>query len=279
MRRLTLNKFPQYSEGITLFQTKSFEPAQEFYIPKSEQPSYRIQGGTAALIQALEGTIPKELIYLNKKVTTINLSAPSQVSAEMSVGSIFSAKRTFICFPPTIATNIQFTPNLPESLAALLPQVQTWMAGSVKFTVEYDNCFWRKKGMSGMLYSHAGPITEMYDHCNFAHDKFAFTGFLNSGVQNFTPKVREKLVLNQLVPLLGSEAARPLHYRDKIWNEDTVFSGQGFFPSPHFNNGHPALSLGYFDNRLFFSGSETSTDYPGYMEGAISAAYRAAEHL
>ena len=50
INELGLKKFPQFSEGISLFQTKSFEPAQKFYVPESESPSYRVAGGTQNLI-------------------------------------------------------------------------------------------------------------------------------------------------------------------------------------------------------------------------------------
>jgi monoamine oxidase len=50
---LQLEKYSQFSEGISLFQTKSFEPPQQFYVPAAEQPSYRIRGGTGSLITAI----------------------------------------------------------------------------------------------------------------------------------------------------------------------------------------------------------------------------------
>ena len=42
IEELGLKKYPQYSEGISLFETKSFEPPQKFFVPESEAPSYRI---------------------------------------------------------------------------------------------------------------------------------------------------------------------------------------------------------------------------------------------
>lgn len=43
---LGLNKYPQFSEGTLLFQTKSFEPPQKFFVPKSEVPSYKLENST-----------------------------------------------------------------------------------------------------------------------------------------------------------------------------------------------------------------------------------------
>ena len=36
---------------------------------------------------------------------------------------------------------------------------------------KYKKPFWRENGYSVMLYSHAGIVTEMYDHTNFEEDK------------------------------------------------------------------------------------------------------------
>ena len=43
---LGLKTYTQFSKGKSLFQTKSFEPPQEFFVPESENPSFRIAGGT-----------------------------------------------------------------------------------------------------------------------------------------------------------------------------------------------------------------------------------------
>ncbi|MEJ5103988.1 FAD-dependent oxidoreductase [Chryseobacterium sp. MYb328] len=57
IEELGLKKYPQFSNGISLFQTKSFEPPQKFFVPESQTPSYRIVGGTQKLIETLEETL------------------------------------------------------------------------------------------------------------------------------------------------------------------------------------------------------------------------------
>lgn len=56
LEELGLKKYPQYSTGISLFQTKSFEPPQKFYVPESETPSYRIVGGTQKINRYISTT-------------------------------------------------------------------------------------------------------------------------------------------------------------------------------------------------------------------------------
>lgn len=171
IQELDLVKYPQYSGGISLFQTKSFEPAQQFFVPPSESPSYRLAGGTQVLIDRLAEKLPAGTIQLEKRVTSIS-SEKNCLTVSLADRTFMDADRVVICLPPSLAAScIQFLPGLPETVCQILPTVQTWMAGAIKFTLEYSEPFWRKDGYSGMLYSHAGIVTEMYDHTNFEEDK------------------------------------------------------------------------------------------------------------
>ena len=68
---LGLKKYPQFSKGTSLFQTKSFEPPQKFFVPEAENPSYRLAGGTQTLIDSLVNCIPSENIKLNTGIVSI----------------------------------------------------------------------------------------------------------------------------------------------------------------------------------------------------------------
>lgn len=279
VEELRLKKYPQYSGGISLFQTKSFEPAQQFFVPESENPSYRIAGGTQRLIDGLEEKLLKENIHLNKNVTTI-AQRSSGVVVGTSDGFAFEADTVIVCIPPQLAAaSIQFSPVLPEAVMQILPTVQTWMAGSIKFTLEYSEPFWRKENYSGMLFSHAGIVTEMYDHTNIEEDKFGFTGFLNSGAAAYDQSVREEFVLRQLVGLFSEKMMMRSAYVDKVWNNEFIVAGSPVIHRPHQNNGHPLFKSPYMDGRLHFCGTETSPVFPGYMDGAIAAAKSVVERL
>lgn len=278
LKQLGLEKYPQFSKGKSLFQTKSFEPTQAFFVPESESPSYRIVGGTQHLIEKLLENIPNVAIELNTKISSIT-GSENELILNTREGKQFYADQAILCLPPQLAgSQIEFSPALPTDISNVLPTVQTWMSGSIKFVLEYDKPFWRNNGYSGMLYSHAGIVTEMYDHTNREEDKFGFTGFLNSGASSYTEKVREDLVLQQLSQLLGDDILHPISYTDKVWTGEHVFAGPQVIQRPHQNNGHPLLQNSYMNGKLYFSGTETATAYAGYMEGAIIAALKMAEN-
>ncbi len=273
IEELGLKKYPQFSRGKSLFQTKSFEPPQEFFVPEAENPSYRIVGGTQMLIKTLSQKLPSESLRLNSKVTSIT-EVGDQLSVEIANEENEFADKVILCLPPQLAgSQINFTPNLPADVSKILPEVQTWMAGSIKFVLEYEEPFWRNSGYSGMLYSHCGIVAEMYDHTNFEQNKFGFTGFLNAGAVSYSQEVREKLVLKQLDELLGKKALTPITYKDKLWVDEFVSGGKQLVQRPHQNNGHPLLQQSYLNEKLYFSGTETAVEFAGYMEGAVISAF------
>lgn len=133
------------------------------------------------LIDTLAQHLNENQIILNSKVTEIDESG-DQLIVITENGTQFIADQVIICLPPELAgASISFKPRLPQEINQLLSTVQTWMSGAIKFAIEYSEPFWRQKGFSGMLYSHAGIIVEMYDPTNFEESKFGFTGFLNGG--------------------------------------------------------------------------------------------------
>jgi monoamine oxidase len=153
------------------------------------------------------------------------------------------------------------------------------MAGAIKFTLEYSEPFWRHEGFSGMLFSQAGIIMEMHDHTNFEENKYGFTGFLNNGAASYDEKTRRKNVLDQLGELMGNKALKPAAYFDKVWIDEYVLGGNPVIQRPHQNNGHPLLQNDYLNGKLFFSGSETASEFAGYMEGAVIAAKKIVERF
>ncbi|MEM6517608.1 MAG: NAD(P)/FAD-dependent oxidoreductase [Bacteroidota bacterium] len=276
---LRLKKFKQFSKGKSLFQAKSFDPPQEFFVPEPQSPSYRIADGTQTLIDTLANRLDNENIKLNTKVIMIT-DLGNELEVVTSNGQKLQVDKVILCLPPRlVGLQIQFLPELPNSISKVLPTVQTWMAGSIKFVLEYGNPFWQNSGYSGLLFSHSGIVSEMHDHTNAEENKFGFTGFLNSGAISYSQEVRKEFVLRQLTELLGNEVLNYSSYSDKVWTDEFVMSGNQAILRPHQNNGHPLLQNSYMNNKLFFSGTETATEFAGYMEGAIISALRVFEEL
>lgn len=273
LNELGLNKYPQCTKGASLFQTTLSEPPQVFSIPESEAPSYRLVGGTQTLINTLRSRLEKTNIILNTQITKVTLQASNTISVHAG-DVLIHCDKVIVCLPPQLAASIEFALGLPSELQALFPTVQTWMAGSIKFVLEYERPFWRDKGLSGILYSHADIVSEMYDHTNYEENKFGFTGFLNSETAGSSQEERRLNVLRHLSGLFGKDAMHPTAYDDKVWNDAFLVHENLLHMRPHQNNGHPYLQNAYLEEKLYFCGTETSSEFSGYMEGAIRSAKR-----
>jgi monoamine oxidase len=269
LSEINIGYFEQHTEGIALFETMSFEPPQKYFVPANSHSAYRVQGGTYQIIQTLEQIIGPEKINLNTEIIAIE-DQTDCIKITDNFNNNFFCKKLIIAIPPkTLNNTIQFTPHLPVDVNNIMQKTQTWMSGSTKFSVEYKTAFWKKNNFSGSVYSQSGFATEIYDHTNFEETKFALKGFLNGSAVNFSPQERKEKVIKQLEHYFGKEATEIESYHDKIWNDKFIQSNQDSFLPPHANNGHSIYENSYMNNKLFFTGTETSNTFGGYMEGAI----------
>jgi monoamine oxidase len=268
---LNIGFFEQHNEGITLFETMSFEPPQQYFVPANEHSAYRIQGGTSSIIEALHKNIGKENIILNTRIVEI-ADDGDHIKITDSLQNNFFCKQLIVAMPPKlIANTIQFFPALPPTLNEVMQNTQTWMSGSAKFSVEYKKAFWKENGFSGSVYSQSGLATEIYDHSNFEETKFALKGFLNGSAKHYSFEERKEKVIAQLTHYFGNVAKDFISYSDKIWNDRYIQLSEDSFLSPHFNNGHALYNERYMNDKLFFTGTESSKVFSGYMEGAVIA--------
>ncbi len=273
LNELNLGCFEQETKGISFFETSTSEPPQKFTFPDSEERSYRIIGGTSKLIHTLENSIAKESLLLNTKVESIK-EKNNSIEIQCSDKSIFLSDFVISTIPPNLLVNtVSFSPELPKELVDISKKTHTWMGESIKYGVAYESPFWREKGFSGCAFSQVNSIQEQFDHSGFDNKTFALKGFLNSFMLKMKKEEREKRVITQLKNLFGEKAMNYVEYYEKIWSEDSLL----FFPYvdfvfPHQNNGNPIYGNTYFNGKLFISGSETSSKYGGYMEGAVQVA-------
>lgn len=279
LSELNIGYFEQHTEGIALFETMSFEPPQQYYVPANSHSAYRIQGGTYSIIEALYRHIGKESIVLNSKIIEI-VKEDNKLILTDSLKNNFFCKYVIVALPPKLAIHsIQFSPELPQTLIQVMQKTQTWMSGSIKFSVEYKKAFWKDKGFSGSIYSQSGLASEIYDHSNYEDTKFALKGFLNGSASHYNFEERKQKIIDQLKRYFGNDATEYISYNDKIWNDTYLQPNNDNFLPPHFNNGHAVFDESYMNNKLFFTGTETAKTFSGYMDGAIKASNSIADKL
>ena len=273
LHTLEIQYFRQHTHGISLFETMSFVPPQKFEISDSEEPSFRIKGGTATLIERLASEIGVQHIKTQTKIVAIK-EANNQLIVTDSEGNSYSADKVISTIPPNLLVNsIVFEPNLPENFMQLAKKTHTWMGESIKFSVEYKTPFWKEDNYSGTLFSQASIIQEMYDHSTADNSGFALKGFLNGGTAVLSMEERKEKVIAQLATFFGPEATDYVAYYENVWREESLtFQPYEQLVLAHQNNGHSLFKTPLQNGKLYVSGAETATQNPGYMDGAIFAA-------
>ena len=189
-----------------------------------------------------------------------------------------------LALPPRIAeATIEFAPALPVKVRSTLAAIPTWMAGQAKILALYDRPYWREAGLSGDAMSHLGPMTEIHDASPSEGGPFALFGFVGvpPGVRQRYRQEMLQAAKDQLVRLFGDHLRNPTQLIVQDWAEELrVSTPADCVPTTH----HPEYGRlgdleGLWNGRLLFAGTETATQFGGYLEGALEASDRIAAHL
>lgn len=271
LQELEIKTFKQELGDTAIYEPISTSPHQLVQLPPNNDPSFRIQGGTSVLIHTLANVIKSDQIHTKQVVRSIEEVVDGLLVKTNS--DSFKSKIVISTLPPNLfISTIDVYPKLPMFLTAIAQNTHTWMGESIKIALLSDTPFWRSHS-SGTVVSNVGPIPEMYDHSNFENSSYALKGFLNSSYYSIGKEERKGLVLGQLHKYYGQQIEKFSAYEELVWrNEQFTFIDYQNHVLPHQNNGHPAYQTKFLSGRLFIGGSETASEFPGYMEGAIQSA-------
>jgi len=277
LRKYGLDHFEQFSKGKSVLVYNSMAPAHLFESDPNAPGAKRISGGSESLIEALSYPVAGNL-ELESPVTSIEMLDDF---LEVQVREkCYHAEKVIICLPPKIAENIEYTPQLPDNLKEVMKTTHTWMSNAIKVGISYPEAFWKKKGLSGTIIGQIGPVIELYDHCNAAENEYNLMGFVNEGLREETAAYRKERILTYLEKHLGPEARNYKSYMEKDWAKEEYTSGKSLksvYMSPQYGN--PIFEKSFFNERLYFSGTETSPLYGGYLEGAIYSGLHTAKKI
>ena len=195
--------------------------------------------------------------------------------------SVWKAKRMVLAVPPPLAARIIYSPLLPAARDALTQRFP--MGKTAKAVVFYEAPFWRKQGLSGEAIATGGPVSAVFDNTSHDGSRAALLAFLvGKPAREWSlndAAGRKRLVIESLVRLFGKEAENALDYVEQDWSEEEWTRG-----CPVSSLGPGALSqfgsaLRAPVGRIHFAGTETATDWNGYMEGAVQSGERAAAEV
>ena len=191
------------------------------------------------------------------------------------------ARFCVVTAPPALAARIEYEPGLPGRRDQLTQRMP--MGSVLKVHALYDKPFWRGDGRTGQATSDTGPVKVTYDNSPPAGATGVLLGFIEGeeartwGRRSLAK--RRAAVLAQFARWFGPEASRPKAYVEQNWMEEAWSRGCYGAWAP------PGVLLDYGPalrdpvGRIHWAGTETATEWCGYMDGAVSSGERVAREL
>ena len=190
-------------------------------------------------------------------------------------------RKAIVAIPPTLAGRIDYHPILPPERDQL---TQRYGQGTLtKVAAVYDKPFWRDKGLTGQAVSIDGLVSATFDDSPQNPGPGVIFGFVGGdsarAYQRMAPQDARDKVLGEFASFFGDEARSPKDYFDTRWTTEQWTRG-----CPVGIAG-PGTLLAYGDQlrapvgAIHWAGTETSTYWNGYMDGAVRSGQRAAKEV
>ena len=239
----------------------------------------RIKGGAQTVCNAIMKNI-SATIHFNSPVTHIHQH--DDYVEVRSNETHYTAKKVIVSIPLPSAKEINFYPKLPSAKQALVDAM--FMASVIKYQFVYEKPFWRSSGnRNGMSLSLDGFVSGTFDNSlpnsrtgimvAFVHANHAKELWKQPQAQ------RIEIVQDELSVLFGTDALNPIAVNEHTYMNDEWIKGcyAGVFPPQILSQYGSELRTPF--HHIYWAGTETSTYFMGYMEGAVLSGERAANEV
>jgi len=192
-----------------------------------------------------------------------------------------TARRAIVAVPAPLAGRIEFDPPLPplrDQLTQRLP-----LGAITKTFALFDEPFWRADGLSGEGLSDTGPATLTFDASPPSGRPGVLLGFVGGDdarrLSRLEPAERRGAVLTGLARMFGPRALEPADWLELDWAAEEWTRGGPtcMFAAGGLTRFGPVLREPA--GSIHWAGTETSTIWCGYMDGAVRSGQRAAQEV
>jgi len=281
---LDIKTFAQFDAGDALVDRNPNDDVQRQFLP-GQHGMVRVVGGTYAIVRSLLDKLPDVVLYRHA-VSGCNFGNANS-SVEVCVSGAkenLHCDKLILALPPRLAIRLIEVPEALAGVISTMQQTPTWMAQHAKVVIHYDKAFWRENGLSGRVASQVGPLVEIHDHCGSDGTPAALFGFAGIPAEQRSKMGDDGLksaVQTQLLRCFGHNAPAPREIEIKDWAREELTSTSADLAEP---GSHPAVVSNlvrqvWFDDRLWFAGSETSAISPGLIDGAFARADQVADQV
>jgi monoamine oxidase len=238
----------------------------------------RFVGGSQLLAQLIAKQLGNSIIF--KAPARAILWSDDGVSV-LSDNLTVQARQLILAISPALAASIQYKPKLTTPRAQFLQRYP--MGSLIKVEAVYDKPFWRAAGLSGVSVMGPGPVRSTFDNSPRSGHSGILIGFVGGAFArnwaNLSADDRRAAVLGNFAAAFGNAALNPTEYFEFEW------------PAKQWSRGGPVgyagpgvlLDFGSTIREpvgpIHWAGTEASTFWNGYMEGAVRSGERAASEV
>lgn len=189
--------------------------------------------------------------------------------------------RAIVAVPPNLAGRIAYDPPLPADRDQLTQRAA--QGSMIKCMALYERPFWREDDLTGQGTSETGPVGFTIDNSPLDGSPGVMLGFVGGRdareLGRRPAEERRRIVVDRFTRLFGPQAAAPERYIERNWDEEEWTRGAPvcFLPPGAWTDYGAALRRPA--GRIHWAGTETATEWAGYMEGALQSGERAAREV
>ncbi|KAK9437337.1 Amine oxidase [Metarhizium brunneum] len=247
----------------------------------------RVENGPQLLAIRLAERLGSNVVRTNSPVSGISKRGSEYiVHIEPRIDepkSVATARSVILALSPPLVSRLRFEPPLPISRDMLGQRMSMGAVGKV--IAVYETPFWRDDGLSGRALGLGDSHVKFTFDASPANASCGIImGFL---VGNYARRLDDmsdthvqEVVAREYVHLFGPKAENVQHWIVQRWNREEYSRGG------HFGFCPPNVMTVYGEDLaappvgdIFFAGTELSSRWAGFMEGAIRAGRAAADGI
>ena len=238
----------------------------------------RLQGGAQQVCELIAAELG-EAVTLGAPVTAIAASGDGVVVR--AGGHETTARRVVCAIAPPLLESVAFDPPLPPERAAV--GHRTAMGAYMKAVAIYDRAWWRDRGLSGVAFADGGPVQMVVDDSPASGEPGVLVGFAGGdaarALQRLDASARQEAVVAAIGQALGDGAPPARAYRDLNWLDEPWSRGAPVSLMAPGALTQVGPSVRPPVGRVHWAGTDTATEWNGYVEGGIQAGERAAREV
>jgi monoamine oxidase len=193
-----------------------------------------------------------------------------------------SCRKVIVTATPPLVLDMDWHPQLPARRRALLSHMH--MGELMKCDAVYPTPFWRDSGLKGFgINSHSGAVRVSFDNTPPDGTPGVLLAFVGGSTWRtygtMSLDARRTAVLEGFAALFGEQALHPIEYTERDWTRERwTGGGPVAIMAPRTLTSYGSEIRQPF-GRVHWAGTETSTYWNGYMDGAVRSGKRAAAEV